>query len=161
MGSKLASGGDPCLAPEDRDPMPRAGRLEGIDEDGTLLVTIRGRAGKVRARRLLRMDRSLRQAVLDRRDVILLFEDGNPDKPIVAGVVQPDTEEPSPDTIESTRHPAGTPLVLEADADGSRVKLTARDEIVLQCGDASITLRRNGRLIIRGTDLESRASGQH
>ena len=49
--------------------------------------------------------------------------------------------------------------VIEADVDGRRVRLTARDEIVLQCGKASITLRRNGRVIVRGTYIETHSDG--
>jgi uncharacterized protein (DUF2345 family) len=59
--------------------------------------------------------------------------------------------------------PAGRSLkmavVLEADADGRRVRLVAKDEIVLECGKASITLRRNGRVVVRGTQLETNAEG--
>jgi len=40
-----------------------------------------------------------------------------------------------------------------------RITLEAQDEIVLQCGQASITLRRNGRIVIRGTYVESRSKG--
>jgi hypothetical protein len=51
------------------------------------------------------------------------------------------------------------PMVFEADVDGSRVRITAKDEIVIHCGKASITLRRNGRVIIRGTHVETASSG--
>jgi uncharacterized protein (DUF2345 family) len=49
--------------------------------------------------------------------------------------------------------------VIEADADGRRVRLSAKDEIVLECGEASITLRRNGRVLIRGAYVETSAGG--
>lgn len=48
---------------------------------------------------------------------------------------------------------------LEAIVDGQRVVIDARDEIVLRCGKASITLRRNGRIVIRGTYVETRSAG--
>ena len=51
------------------------------------------------------------------------------------------------------------PQVIEADIDGRRVKIVARDEIVLECGEASITLRRNGRIIIKGTYVETCSEG--
>jgi hypothetical protein len=51
------------------------------------------------------------------------------------------------------------PVVIEADADGRRVRLMAKDEIVLECGKASITLRRNGRVVVRGTHVESNSEG--
>lgn len=48
---------------------------------------------------------------------------------------------------------------LDARVDGKRITIEGRDEIVLKCGDASITLRRNGRLVIRGTYVEARSRG--
>jgi hypothetical protein len=51
------------------------------------------------------------------------------------------------------------PLVIEMDADGKRVRVTAKDEIVLECGKASITLRRNGRVVVRGTHVETSSEG--
>jgi len=51
------------------------------------------------------------------------------------------------------------PCVLEADIDGRRVRVVAKDEIVLECGQASITLRRNGKIVIRGTYVETYATG--
>jgi hypothetical protein len=47
----------------------------------------------------------------------------------------------------------------EALVDGKRIVFDAQDEIVLRCGKASITLRRNGRIIIRGTRVETAAEG--
>jgi hypothetical protein len=52
-----------------------------------------------------------------------------------------------------------SPVVLSATVDGKQVVLEAKDEIVLRCGQASITLRRNGRIVIRGTYVETRSSG--
>jgi uncharacterized protein (DUF2345 family) len=53
---------------------------------------------------------------------------------------------------------AGSPAV-EADVDGHRVKLTGHREVIIACGKASITLRANGRVIIRGTQIESYSDG--
>jgi hypothetical protein len=64
--------------------------------------------------------------------------------------------------VESERATAAEPSslpVIEADVDGRRVRLTAKDEIVLECGKASITLRRNGRVIVRGTYIETHSEG--
>lgn len=51
------------------------------------------------------------------------------------------------------------PLEIEADVDGRRVRIVAQDEIVLECGNASITLRRNGRIVIKGTYVETCSEG--
>lgn len=48
---------------------------------------------------------------------------------------------------------------VEALVDGQRVVLDASQEIVLRCGDASITLRRNGRIVLKGVHIETSASG--
>jgi uncharacterized protein (DUF2345 family) len=50
-------------------------------------------------------------------------------------------------------------ITFEADVDGSRVRITAKDEVVIQCGKASITMRRNGRIVIRGTHVETASTG--
>jgi hypothetical protein len=61
--------------------------------------------------------------------------------------------------VSHTVAAAEEPQVIEADIDGRRVKIIARDEIVLECGEASITLRRNGRIIIKGTYVETSSEG--
>jgi hypothetical protein len=51
------------------------------------------------------------------------------------------------------------PQVIEADVDGRRVRIVAREQIVLECGEASITLHRNGRIVIKGTYVETSSEG--
>ena len=51
--------------------------------------------------------------------------------------------------------------LVDAPVDGKRVIIEGQDEIILRCGQASITLRRNGRVVIKGIHLESHASGTH
>ncbi len=43
--------------------------------------------------------------------------------------------------------------------DGKRVRIEGADEIVLECGKASITLRRNGKVVIRGAYVETHSEG--
>ncbi len=43
--------------------------------------------------------------------------------------------------------------------DGKRVVLEGQEEVVLKCGESSITLTRNGKVVIRGKYLLSRSSG--
>jgi len=139
-------------------PQPHVGKLVGIDARGRLLVEVPESGGRLVARSLLRLDEALRRAVLERREVLLVFEGGDRRRPIVAGVLQPDAKSPSPAEIEP-RVAAERSFALEADVDGKRVKLSAQDEIVLECGPASITLRRNGRVIIKGLQVDSVATG--
>lgn len=55
--------------------------------------------------------------------------------------------------------PIGTAPKPEARVDGRRVELVADEEIVLKCGEASLVLRKNGRVVLRGVQVETRAKG--
>lgn len=95
-------------------------------------------------------------AIVLRQPVVVVFERGDRTRPIVVGFLE--SLAPTPPVVPGDHRPSEHPVV-EADVDGRRVRVTAQDEIVLECGKASITLRRNGRVIIRGTYLESRSDG--
>jgi hypothetical protein len=90
-----------------------------------------------------------------RPEVLLVFEGEKSNRPIVVGVVQP-TDYESPANAQANGAPSPP---VEAVLDGRRVVLDAKDEIVLRCGEASITLRRNGRVVIRGAYVETRSRG--
>jgi hypothetical protein len=45
------------------------------------------------------------------------------------------------------------------DADGERLLLSARNQLVLKCGKASITLTREGKVLIQGSYVSSRSTG--
>ncbi|MFO0648415.1 MAG: hypothetical protein U0326_19400 [Polyangiales bacterium] len=67
--------------------------------------------------------------------------------------------------------PSGAPVIMgelralgdaakaEARVEGRRVEVVAEDEIALTCGEASLVLRRNGRVVLRGVQVETRAKG--
>jgi hypothetical protein len=84
-------------------------------------------------------------------DVVVLFEHGDVRRPIVVGVMQDSGQK-----LPAAAVPA--PLV-SAHVDEQRVVLTAEREIVLKCGEASITLTRAGKVLIKGTYVLSRSSG--
>jgi hypothetical protein len=81
--------------------------------------------------------------------VLVVHENGEPDKPIIIGIVE----------ANPRMGDAPAPAVLQAEIDGERHVIRAEREIVLQCGDASITLTRAGKVIIRGHDILSRSTG--
>jgi hypothetical protein len=92
------------------------------------------------------------------RDVVLSFEEDSPDKPIVMGLLQP----PRPGSAGSPRSTsADVASPVEVRVDGEKVVLTAYKEIVLRCGEASITLTRAGKILIRGAYLSSSSTGMH
>jgi hypothetical protein len=86
------------------------------------------------------------------RDVVLVFEDGDATRPIVLGVVQP---------VQRERTRAVTMEATEVRVDGERVTIEAEKEVVIRCGEASITLTRAGKVLIRGKYVLSRSSGSN
>jgi hypothetical protein len=51
------------------------------------------------------------------------------------------------------------PGQVEVDADGERMIVSAKEQLVLRCGKASITLTKAGKVLIKGSYLLSRSSG--
>jgi hypothetical protein len=103
--------------------------------------------GRLRARTTLAHDAILGLVEGQRREALLVFEDERSDRPIVIGL------------LAETAAPALGEPKLVANVDGKRVVIEGHDEIVLRCGEASITLRRNGRVVVRGVYVETRARG--
>lgn len=119
------------------------GQFIGISEAGVPFVEFSGNlAGQpVAARSIVPV------ALKDvGREAVLVFEGGDAARPILVGLLQPAV----PPDREST---------VEARLDGEQLTLTAKNEIVLRCGKASLTLTRAGKVIIRGAYLLSRSSG--
>jgi hypothetical protein len=129
-------------------PAVRVGWIVGWSADGWT-VDFPGNPGDpVVARSTIALDAAaIQRAVETRQGVVLVFERGRADLPIVLGLVQ----SPIADALPTMR----------VDADGKRLELEAKDEIVLRCGPSSITLRRNGRVLIKGECIETRASGRN
>ena len=84
------------------------------------------------------------------KEIALLFEGGDPEQPIVIGPIE------HPDELDSK---SKDPSSASADIDGERIVLAAKSEIVLKCGNASITLTKAGKVLIRGTYVLSRSAG--
>jgi len=139
------------------------GWLVGTDSAGRLLVEFPGNtAGPIAARLATVADaQSLQAAVSHRQKVVLLFEGGDPHLPFIMGLIWETSPTPLVDALLEEQSLASRPPPVEAMVDGKRVLIEGKDEIVLRCGEASITLRRNGKIVIKGTYLESRALGTH
>lgn len=107
------------------------------------------------------------------RTAALLFAGGDPARPLIVGLIRE-----AMDAVLEATELAGTDSGLqqqaealeddeeeveerafEARVDGERVVIAASTEIVLQCGKASITLTKAGKVLLRGAYLLSRSSG--
>ena len=144
---------------------PRVGWLAGWrgGKDGAALVDFAGNTrGPLPARSTVPLDEvAVGAATASHQGVVLLFEEGDPARPLIMGLVQAPSETPVLDRVlEATEaEEDGEAVPREVQLDGRRVVLDGKDEVVLRCGKASITLRRNGKIVIRGTYLVSRAEG--
>lgn len=81
------------------------------------------------------------------KSILLAFEEGNRERPIVIGLMV------EPEINKSATVPVDLKL------DGERMLLNAEREIVLRCGESSITLTRAGKVLIKGAYVLSRSSG--
>ncbi|MEM9456553.1 MAG: DUF6484 domain-containing protein [Myxococcota bacterium] len=82
--------------------------------------------------------------------VVLMFLRGEVDHPVIIGRVEMGRAMPNKTTRTQN-------LVIE----GRKLALHADSSLTLRCGRSSITLTREGRIVLRGTNLVSEASGTH
>jgi hypothetical protein len=123
------------------------GELIGLTDNGlTPLVMYAGQTGRaaVAARSVI----DLYGAHVGRK-VVLVFDGCDPGKPIVVGVLRD----------------SGRPLLeqgpgqIEVDADGRRLVVTAEQSLVLRCGAASVTLTKEGKILLQGSYVSSYSTG--
>lgn len=133
------------------------GRIVGVADNGLPLVEFDGNEGvPLAARYVAPISTEALASLAERRQEVLLdFLNDDAERPVISGLLQP--------VALNARGQApvdGPPSLPETVVvDGQRIRIEGKDEIVLSCGAASITLRRNGRVVIRGTHLESDSLG--
>lgn len=104
----------------------------------------------------------IERAVTTNQGVLLVFENGDPALPIVVGLIQAPEASPFQALLVAPREAAASPeakLPREARLDGDRVVLEGKREVVLKCGEATLTLRRDGKVLIRGAYVETHSRG--
>jgi Domain of unknown function (DUF6484) len=145
------------LAHESRGGEARLGRVVSfargelrVDYDGNGLGPLPARVSSALD------DTALSAAARDRQDALLLFENGDPARPVVVALLRSAT--PLVDAIISDPLPRGEKV---ARLDGRRVVLEGHEEVVLRCGKASLTLRRDGRVELRGVNVATQAEQVH
>ena len=81
--------------------------------------------------------------------VVVAFERGDRSRPIVMGVLAGQLAWPD----------GQRPAAVALEADGERVLVQARSQLVLRCGKASLTLTSAGKVLLEGSYILSRSSG--
>lgn len=123
------------------------GTLVGfIDNGATPLVTYRGQPGATALAARSTVD--LHGSHIG-RDAVLMFEAGDPQRPIVVGCIRQSGDTSVPDISQR----------VQVDADGERLVINAQRGLVLRCGKASITLSPDGKVVVKGAQVVSHATG--
>ena len=127
--------------------VPAIGRLNGFDlQNQPLVGNLSACPGQVVTGRTVV---ALCRAMIG-RDVVVLFEGGEANLPVIMGVIQSRALQEVVPALEPG---------VRVQVDGERHVIEAELEIVLRCGDASITLTRAGKVIIKGNYILSRSTG--
>jgi hypothetical protein len=136
--------------------LPVVGRLAGTNGQGDILVAYGDKAA-VPAKLVAGLDRKVLGHHEERgREALLLFEQGDPQRPIIIALMENRLESLISFELPSEERSRPEEAVL----DGKRVTIEAEQEVVLKCGQGSIEIRSDGRIIIKGTDILSRSSGR-
>ena len=137
----------------------RVGKVITVNESGQAFVDFPGNTqGPVSAR----FANSIKPGMLQKtasadQDVLLVFENNDPGLPIIIDTLYSLVDE----ITESSTIALETEIPKDVLIDGKRVTFDAKEEIVLRCGKASIILRRDGKIVIKGTHLLSRSKGMN
>jgi hypothetical protein len=183
LHTRLRSCGSPCCLTqlsmrnklqnsEDLDSPPQSAALPGGNvRVGYLLagstpralhIAMAGDASTARvARTTVLLDApATERAIVTKQPLLIVFENGDPLLPIIVGLIQPPpSASPLHELLVRTPPSSDKRAPVECRIDGKRVTLEGRDEIVLRCGEASITLKRDGKVILRGAYVETHAKG--
>lgn len=132
------------------------GKVTGIDASGQILIEYPGNVqGHLTARLTSSAKEKLRQVTPVGRDVLLAFDNNDPGCPVIIDTLYSLLDE----IADQSNSALEVQAPEEVTVDRKRVIFDAEEEIVLRCGEASITLTCAGKVLIKGSYLISRSSG--
>lgn len=147
------------------------GTITGLDHQGKAIVDFSGNVTNKAISAISTVSISLQNTG---RQVALLFENNDLKKPIVVGLIHnplqdildnfeiANADNENVENSESEIKADDNSMTTKVDdmlIDGERVVFEARKEIVLKCGESSITLTKAGKILIKGKYLLNRSSG--
>lgn len=134
---------------------PCIGRLAGTNKRGDILVQFDGCEPKA-AKLVAGLNRvELMKDECQGREVLLVFDRGNPDCPIIVGFMADPLESLISLLISKDDQQEPKEVLI----DGKRITIEAENEIILKCGPGSIMLRNDGKIVIKGRHILSRSKG--
>jgi hypothetical protein len=137
------------------------GVIQGINESGMPLVQYPGNPRQEPLAAITTVTIEHRHVG---RQVALLFNQGDALAPVVMGLIQNPLDavlelQPETQAEENKEQQKTTNNRDEVYIDGQKIVFEGREQVVLKCGDASITLTKAGKILIRGKYLLNRSSG--
>lgn len=135
----------------------RVGKVIDIDDNGRVFIDFAGNPhGHASARYTSSVQlEALRQAASSGQDVLLAFENSDPLRPIIIDTIST----PETDIVQTENINFKVDELKDITVDGKKITFNAKEQIVLKCGKASITLTKAGKVFIRGAYVLSRSSG--
>ena len=129
------------------------GRVTGHAPDGRVWVHLDAEPGQEIACDVLTTGGHA-PAPLTAGEDVLIARPGPPGEPgVIMGAVRPAAAAPEAPALEAA--PPGQPLEIRS----RELIIEAGDELTLRCGEASIRITRDGKIVIRGEHILSRAKG--
>ncbi|HEU4618862.1 MAG TPA: hypothetical protein VFV10_12545 [Gammaproteobacteria bacterium] len=122
-----------------------AAEVAGVDGEGRVFLRLRTGSADVEARILSHVPP---ECLVPGAQVLVLETADDPARPIVVGIIADRV------TFDAARQ--NVPRTLEVN--GRRIHLTGEEEIRLTCGRSTIVLTRDGRIVLRGSRISSRAA---
>jgi hypothetical protein len=126
----------------------RIGKIASIKQTGQIFVDYRDNSfGPLRARSIIDI---VSEHV--NKKVLLAFEGNDPKLPIIIGLIRDNAV----DNVKKIK--AMKDDVEDIHVDGKKMTFSAEKEIELRCGKSSLIMKKDGRIVIKGIQLVSRAS---
>lgn len=133
----------------------RMGTIVNVTDDGRPMVRFDGGPGEPVIARVATADPGPTDGEPAAKiAVLLVLENGNPALPVIVGFVRDRLAARAPDARVEIAGDRGRSFELN----GKALVFEGQEEIVLRCGQGSLTIRANGQIIVKGTRLVSKAS---
>ena len=133
-------------------------KLVDFSADGRPLISYAGQKDHpIPARVLSSVAISLETINCDSDHLLLVLPENDPSElPIIIGLIDDTIQNRNDKSDNST---FDNPFTVSID--GKKAVLSAKHEISISCGKSSITLRNDGKIVIKGSQIVSRASKEN
>ena len=145
----------PATAVSRHLPTSSIAQVVGLDARNRVLVAIPGYSVVMSARLLKGVSRDELMATNSvGREVLVVFDGAVTERPVIVGLLETEADEAASGIANGDKNEIKTAATRP-----ENILIEAQGELMLKCGSGSITLRQDGKIVLRGTHLLSRASG--